>query len=64
MEIENLAVEDVRTMEQCIVYSINVKRHKYSNYPRFKGKPLVLKFCKKTVHEQDTVFPGAPIKDT
>ena len=35
-------------MEQDIAHGINVVRHKYSNDPNFKGKPLFLKFfCKK-----------------
>ena len=33
-------------MEQDIAHGINVVRHKYSNDPNFKGKPLFLKFCK------------------
>ena len=34
-------------MEQDIAHGINVVRHKYSNDPNFKAKPLFLKFCKK-----------------
>ena len=63
MNIDNLTVDDVRTMEQDIAYGINVVRHKYSNDPNFKGKPLLLKLSKKNVHDQDTVFPLALRKD-
>ena len=34
-------------MEQDIAYGINVVRHKQSNDPNFKVKPLFLKYCKK-----------------
>ena len=34
-------------MEQDIAHGIDVVRHKYSNDPNFKGKPLFLKFSKK-----------------
>ena len=34
-------------MEQDIGHGINVVRHKYSNDPKFKGKPIFLKYCKK-----------------
>ena len=47
MDIDNLTVDDVRTMEQDIAYENNVVRQKYSNDPNFKGKPIFLKFCKK-----------------
>ena len=33
MDIDNLTVDDVRTMEQEIAYGINVVQHKYSNDP-------------------------------
>ena len=46
-DIDNLTVEDIQTMEQDIAHGINVVRHKYSNDPYFKGKPLFLEFCKK-----------------
>ena len=47
IEIDNLTVDDIHTMEQVIAHGKNVVRHKYSNDPNFKGKPLFLKFCKK-----------------
>ena len=34
-------------MELDIAQGINVVRHKYSNDPSFKRKPLLLQFCKK-----------------
>ena len=37
LDIDNLTVKDIQTMEQDIAYGINVVRHKYSNDPRFKG---------------------------
>ena len=46
-DINQLTVGDVHIMEQDIAHGINVVRHKYSNDPNFKGKPLFLKFCKK-----------------
>ena len=46
-DIDNLTIEDIQTMEQDIAHGINVVRHKYSNDPKFKGKQLFLKFCKK-----------------
>ena len=45
LEIDNLTVEDIHTMEQDIAQGINLVRHKYSNDPNFKGKLLVLKVC-------------------
>ena len=47
LEIDNLTVEDIHTMEQDFAHGINLVRHKYSNDPNFKGKPRFLKFCKK-----------------
>ena len=47
LEIDNLTVDDIHAMEQDIAHEINVVRHKYSNDPNFKGKPLFLKICKK-----------------
>ena len=47
MVIVNLTIDDIQAMEQDIAHGINLVRHKYSNDPKFKGKPLVLKFCKK-----------------
>ena len=38
MEIDDLTVDDVSTIQQYISYGINVGRHKYSNEPNFKGK--------------------------
>ena len=46
MDIYNLTIYDIRTMEQNIAYGINVVQHRYSNESKFKGKPLFLKFCK------------------
>ena len=40
LEIDNLTADDVHMMEQDIAHGINVVRHKYSNDPNFKGKPL------------------------
>ena len=45
LEIDNLTVDDIHAMEQILLN--NVVRHKYSNDPSFKGKPLYLKFFKK-----------------
>ena len=47
LAIDNLTVEEIHKMEQDIPHGLNVVRHKYSNDPNFKGKPLFLKFCKK-----------------
>ena len=47
LQIDNLTVDDIHAIEQDIAHGINVVRHKYSNDPNFKGKPLFLKFCKK-----------------
>ena len=46
LEIDNLTIDEIHTMDQDIAQGINVVRHKYSNDPNFKGKPLLLKFCK------------------
>ena len=43
----NLTVDEIHVMEHDIAHGINVVRHKYSNDPNFKGKPLFLKLCKK-----------------
>ena len=43
-------------MEQDFAHGMNVVRHKYSNDPNFKGKPLFLKFCEKSAHAQDIIF--------
>ena len=40
LEIDNLTADDVHMMEHDIAHGINVVRHKYSNDPNFKGKPL------------------------
>ena len=45
LEIDNLKVKDIHTMEQDIGHGINIVRQRYSNDPNFKGKPLFLKFC-------------------
>ena len=45
--MDNLTSDDIPTMEQDIAHGINVVRHEYSNNPKFKGKQLFLKFCKK-----------------
>ena len=42
-------------MEQDIAQGINVVRHKYSNDPNFKGKPLFLKFCKKCSRSRHSI---------
>ena len=42
-------------MEQDIEHGINVVRHKYSNDPNFKGKPLFLKFCKKISRSRHSI---------
>ena len=55
LEIDNLTVDDIHTMEQDIAHGINKVRHKYSNYPNFKGKPLFLKFYK-IAQAPDIVF--------
>ena len=47
LDIDNLTVNEIHMMEQDIAQGINVVRHKYSNDPKFKRKPLFLKFCKK-----------------
>ena len=59
MDIDNLTVNHIRTMEQDIACGVNFVRHKYSNETIFEGKPLFLKFCEKKVHNQDTVVPLA-----
>ena len=45
-EIDNLTVDKLHTVEHDIAHGKDVVRHKYSNDPSFKGKPLFLKFCK------------------
>ena len=47
LEIDNLTVDDIHTVEQDIAHRINVVRHKYSNDSNFEGKLLFLNFCKK-----------------
>ena len=47
LEIDNLTVDDIHAMEQDIAHGINLVRRTHSNDPNFKGKPLLLKFCKK-----------------
>ena len=42
-------------MEQDIAQRINVVRHKYSNDPNVKGKPLFLIFCKKCSRSGHTI---------
>ena len=37
LEIDNLPVGEIHTMEKDIAHGINVVRHKYSNDPNFKG---------------------------
>ena len=55
LEIDNLIIDDIHAMEQDIAHGINVVRHKYSNDPNFKGKPLFLNFVK-NAHAPDMVF--------
>ena len=43
-------------MEQDIAHGTNVVRHKYSNEPNFKRKPLFLKFCKKCSRSGHDIF--------
>ena len=47
LEIDNLNVEGIHTMEQDFAHEINVLGQKYSNDPNFKTKPLFLKFLQK-----------------
>ena len=47
LEIDNLTVDDIHTMEKDIAHGINVIRHNYSINLSFKGIPLFLKFNKK-----------------
>ena len=42
-------------MEQIIAHGISVIRHKYSNDPNFKGKPLFVKFCKKCAGSRNSI---------
>ena len=60
LEIDNLTVDDIHAMEQDIAHGINVVRQKYSNDPNFKGKPLLLKCCKKS----DNTTSNTENKDT
>ena len=53
----NLTIDGVRTIEHDNAYGINVLRHKYSDDPKFKLHNFF-------VHNQDTVFPLAPKRDT
>ena len=46
LDIDHLTVDDIHMMERDIAQGINVVRHKYSNDPKIKGKPLFLKFYK------------------
>ena len=39
-EIDNLTVDDIRTMKQDMAYGHNVVQRKYSNDANFKGKRL------------------------
>ena len=61
MNIDNLSVIDVSTMEQDIAYGINVIQHKYTNIPNFKRKPLFLKFCNKCSQLGHSIFTH-PVK--
>ena len=54
-EIDNHTGDFIQTREQNIAYGNNVVRHKHSNDPNVKRKPLFLKTCK-NVHNQDTVY--------
>ena len=56
-DIDNLTVEDIQIIEQDIAHGINVVRHKYSNDPNFKGKPVFLnisKNCSRSGHSIST----------
>ena len=56
MDIDNITVDDERTMEQDIAYGINVVQHKYSMVEILKGNHYSLHFVK-LVHNPDTAFP-------
>ena len=45
-DIDHLTVNDIYAIGHDIAYGINVVQHKYSNYPKFEGKPVFLKICK------------------
>ena len=64
MDIDNLTIGYVCTMEQNNGYGNNVVRYKYSNYPNFNRKPRLPKFCKTYVYTQDKIFPLAPRQST
>ena len=55
LDFDHLTVVDIHMMEQDIEHGINVVRHKYSNDPNFKGKPLFLKFCKKNSRSRHSI---------
>ena len=44
MDINNLTVDDLHTMEQKIAYGINVVKHNYSKDPNFKRKATIPQF--------------------
>ena len=54
-DIENLTVDDVRTMKQDIAYWIKVVPRRYSNDPNFKGKPLFLNFFSKCSQSRQSI---------
>ena len=47
MELDNLTVEAIQSIEHDIAHGINVVRHKYSNDPDFKGNHSFSNFAKK-----------------
>ena len=63
IDIDNLTVEVVPTLEKIMAYGINVLQYKYLNDPKIKGKSLFLNFLR-NVHNQYTSFPFALRNDT
>ena len=41
LDIDPIRLDDIHMMDEHIAHGINVVRHKYSNHPIFKGKPLM-----------------------
>ena len=57
LEIDNLTVDDIHAIEQDIAHGKNVVRHKNSNDPNFKRKPLfpkIFKNCARSGHSIST----------
>ena len=55
LDIGHPTIDDVHMLDQDIAQGINVKRHKYSDDPNFKGKSLLLNFSKKSLRSGHSI---------